>query len=65
MEKVRNPQPIVTPAEFIEEVESFILEHGNDKEALQDKMDTLMMAVLTSMGYEEGVKIYEDFKKKS
>jgi hypothetical protein len=60
---MRKEEAILTPTEFKEEMERIVSEFEYDKEAAHAKMDKLMTAVLISMGYEDGIKVYNNLKK--
>ena len=49
--------------EFRRQMEQLVEEFEGDTEALHSEMDNLMCKVLISLGYREGVKIFEDTDK--
>jgi hypothetical protein len=58
----RKPKPKpMTPAEFAEKMKTIF--DGSSPESTHAQGDDLMCELLTSLGYAEGVKIYEDGEK--
>jgi hypothetical protein len=54
---------IMTPEEFAEEMRKLVAEWGADAEAFHYRADELMTCVLCSLGYFEGVKVFDDADK--
>lgn len=54
---------VMTPAEFAAEMRRLKQEHDADTEQLHMTMDALMMRVLTTLGYGEGVEVFLDADK--
>ena len=52
-----------TPKEFAEEMEHIKNEYGFDKEMAHSCADDLMCEILRSLGYKEGVKIFDSMDK--
>lgn len=50
----------MTPEEFKKEMQQIKDDYGDDREVVHVKMDELMCKVLVSLGYHEGVQIFND-----
>jgi hypothetical protein len=51
------------PREFTERMKSIAEPHHADEEAQHGNADDLMCEVLRSLGYEEGVRLFEEMPK--
>lgn len=51
------------PEEFNKKMEELYNNRGGDIEAFHSDADSLMCELLTSLGYEKGIKIFEDADK--
>lgn len=59
-----NPnQKPMTPEEFEAKMREIFSSEGYDNEEAHGKADTLMVQLLTSLGYGGGCKIFEDADK--
>lgn len=56
-------EPIVTPEKFGEEMIKIKNTHGNDLESCHGLMDECLCKTLFKLGYEHGVKVFEDTDK--
>lgn len=54
---------VITPDEFTRRMKLIVEEHEDDPEILHGEMDELIMETLESLGYEEGIKIFDDAPK--
>lgn len=53
----------MTPEQFKKQMEQIENEFGQDIEMAHGKADFLMCKVLSEMGYQEGIKVFEDMPK--
>ena len=54
---------LITPEEFKNRMGELCVVFKNDEEVCHEKMDDLMCELLRSLGYSEGVDIFEKAKK--
>lgn len=54
---------MMTPEEFKLKMQTILTEHENYPETCHYEMDKLMCEVLSDLGYEEGVKVFEDTER--
>ena len=54
---------VYTPKEFEEIMRNCVIDNCNDPEDCHIKMDNLMCDLLKALGYEDGVKIFENIPK--
>ncbi len=57
----RGGKEVVTPKEFETSMKKIAIEH--DPETFHEYADDLMCAVLNGLGYEDGVKIFQETEK--
>ena len=61
---MKDEHKALMDAEGFRDYMTFLFEsYKHDQEVMHDKMDELMCALLRSMGYEDGVKIFVDAPK--
>ena len=53
----------MTPEEFADEMRKIVKRYINDPEVCHNEMDELMTSLLISLGYEEGVEIFDGTPK--
>ena len=53
----------MTPEEFKLKMQTILTEHENYPETCHYEMDKLMCEVLSDLGYEEGVKVFENTER--
>lgn len=53
----------MTPEEFATKIEAIRQEYKDDPETRHAESDALLCEVLTSLGYEAGVKLFEQMPK--
>ena len=53
----------MTPEEFKLKMQTILTEYGNNIESSHYAMDKLMCEVLSDLGYEEGVKVFENTER--
>jgi hypothetical protein len=49
----------MTPEEFRQQMEDAARDHAGDTEVLHARMDTNMAELLMSLGYGEGIKVFD------
>lgn len=54
---------IMTPEEFAETMQSIFDLYKSDWETMHKRMDGLMKQVLKSLGYDEGVRVFDESPK--
>ena len=54
---------IISPDDFARLMTELVENYQDDEEALHMEMDELMMLTLEALGYEEGVKIFNNTDK--
>lgn len=53
----------ISPAEFKKQMEKIQSDYSYDTEACHGKMDDLVASVLCSLGYSEGIAVFDESEK--